>query len=247
MSTTLGLMQAYFFPYLGYYTMIFLCDRYVLFDVSQYTPQSWMNRNRILKPISSKDSWEYITVAIEKCQQNTPSSEVLIKNKEKSLQKILRQIEHYKKYAPYYNEVKEIITNCFINTKTDLLIDLNMESLKAVFIYLDIEFEPFIFSQENIDLPEISYAGQWALEVADYYKADCYLNPPAGKGIFKEEEFEKRGIKLCFMDMPTLEYDCKAYTFEPYLSIVDVLMWNSKDTIKAYLKQKLKDFKARSF
>ena len=46
----LGIMQPYFFPYIGYFSLIANTDLWVVFDTPQYTRKSWMNRNRILHP-----------------------------------------------------------------------------------------------------------------------------------------------------------------------------------------------------
>ncbi len=54
----LGIMQPYFFPYLGHFGLIAACDRWVVFDTCQYTPRSWMNRNRVLHPA---EGWTWAT------------------------------------------------------------------------------------------------------------------------------------------------------------------------------------------
>src|SRR5690606_41900370 len=45
----LGIMQPYFFPYLGYFSLIAATDRWIVFDPVQYIRKGWMNRNRVLK------------------------------------------------------------------------------------------------------------------------------------------------------------------------------------------------------
>ena len=46
----LGIMQPYFFPYLGYVSLIKHCDRFVLLDTVQFMRHGWIERNRVLKP-----------------------------------------------------------------------------------------------------------------------------------------------------------------------------------------------------
>lgn len=46
----LGIMQPYFFPYAGYFSLIDYSDKFVFFDTSQYIKKGWVNRNRILNP-----------------------------------------------------------------------------------------------------------------------------------------------------------------------------------------------------
>ena len=43
-----GIMQPYFMPYLGYFQLLNLVDRFVIYDNIQYTKKGWINRNRII-------------------------------------------------------------------------------------------------------------------------------------------------------------------------------------------------------
>src|SRR5207253_1025450 len=45
---TVGIMQPYLFPYLGYFQLIRESDVFVWLDDVQYTKKGWINRNRIL-------------------------------------------------------------------------------------------------------------------------------------------------------------------------------------------------------
>ena len=44
----LGIMQPYFFPYLGYWQLINAVDKYVVYDDVTYIKGGWINRNNIL-------------------------------------------------------------------------------------------------------------------------------------------------------------------------------------------------------
>ena len=43
-----GIMQPYFFPYLGYWQTMEAVDKYVVFDDVNYIKGGWINRNNIL-------------------------------------------------------------------------------------------------------------------------------------------------------------------------------------------------------
>src|SRR5947209_10412301 len=106
----LGIMQPYFFPYIGYYDIINRTDHWVVFDVAQYAPKSWMNRNRILHPT---DGWQYITAAVRKGTQGRSISEVVLADKNATHRRILGQIEHYrKKRAPFFDAEHDLIDRC---------------------------------------------------------------------------------------------------------------------------------------
>ena len=57
----LGIMQPYFYPYIGYFALIAQCDEWEVFDISQFTRRSWMTRNRILNP---HKPWVYVSAPV---------------------------------------------------------------------------------------------------------------------------------------------------------------------------------------
>ena len=71
----LGIMQAYFFPYLGYFDLINCSDKWIVFDTVQYIRHGWVNRNRILHPT---EGWQYIIVPIRKSKREAVLSSVEI-------------------------------------------------------------------------------------------------------------------------------------------------------------------------
>lgn len=225
----LGIMQPYFFPHLDYFSHIANCDKWVVFDISQYTPRSWMTRNRILHPTRG---WQYVGCDVHGSQSDLISN-VKIVNSVKTKKRLLGQLGHYKKKAPYYNAVISVIEKAFCNISDDFLTTLNIETIKAVCDYLSIHFDPLIASKSNFDLPKITHPGQWALEISMIMQASVYINPPGGRDLFRPEKFAKQKIQLAFTQNSPFKYSCSPYKFESQLSILDVLMWNSPKEIKA--------------
>jgi len=224
-----GIMQPYFFPYFGYFDHISRCDTWVVFDLTQYTPKSWMTRNRIQHP---KRGWQYIVCEVHG-SQNVPISSVRLSDRVKTRNRVLGQLNHYKQHAPYYNAVVDIVERAFDAARSDSLTDIDVSGLSAVCEYLAIPFRPIIASEADFTLPKIMHPGQWALEICTLLGAGTYLNTPGGRELFRPEEFAARGIQLGFTGIPCLVYDCKPYTYEPHLSILDVLMWNSPEEVRA--------------
>lgn len=226
---TAGIMQPYFFPYFGYFDHISRCDIWVVFDLTQYTPCSWITRNRVLRP---DQGWQYILCEVHG-SENIPISSVKLCNRKKTRDKILGKLTHYKKYAPYYKQVVGIINRTFEAARADTITDIDVSGLSAVCDYLSIPFKPLIASEAGFDLPEITHSGQWALEISHLLGAKTYVNTPGGQELFRPDEFAERGIRLGFTGVPRLTYDCKPYAYEPHLSILDVMMWSDPDVIRA--------------
>ena len=228
----LGIMQPYFLPHLGYFDLIYNSDKWIVFDSVQYIRKGWMNRNRILHP---GKKWQYISVPIQKAHRETAIYNIKIKTDAKWQDKIFAQLTHYKKKAPFYSEVTALLEECF-SYEGDSLSGLNKHSLQVVCDYLGISFSPKVFSEMGLEFGKVSGPGDWALRISEALGADVYVNPPGGVDIFDPVAFERRGIEFVFRDITPLEYDCSPYTFVSRLSIVDVLMWNKKEAVLAYVE-----------
>ena len=230
----IGIMQPYFFPYLGYISLIKNTDRFILFDVVQFIRHGWIERNRILK---QNEGWQYISVPLEKYEQKTLIKDARIKNSEDWRQKILAQLVHYKKKSPFYKQTIDVIKNGF-DVTTDSITELDYSTLKSVCDYLEIPFNCSIFSNMNLNIDQVNAPDEWALNICKALDdVDEYWNPPGGIEFFDRSKYEKAGIKLCFQK-PNLKFYSQRRGPENFiegLSIIDVLMFNSPEAVREML------------
>ncbi len=228
----LGLMQPYFFPYLGYFDLIFQTDFWIVFDTAQYTRRDWINRNRVLH---QRSGWQYITVPVAKHRRETPIQDIRIAMNQPWREKILGQLGHYRRRAPFYHEVITLLEGCLWPDESSLA-RLNVRCLAAVCDYLDIPFHPHFFSDMDLELGPIHAPDDWALQIALALGAEEYVNPPGGVGLYDPVKYARAGVKLTIRHLPPLEYACPGYEFIPNLSILDVLMWNEPARVRAHLE-----------
>ncbi len=226
----LAIMQPYFFPYIGYFSLMHYADKFVVFDTPQYDRKGWMNRNRILKP---DDGWQYVRAGVIKPEFKANIKDVFLDKDDGWKDAIIRQIDHYKSKSPYFSEVKRVVKNGILK-KVDTLSELNVNIINVINDYIGINCSISIFSQMNCQF-EVEHAGQWALEISKVVNSDEYINPIGGADIFVEEEFRKEKIKLSFLKHNLPEYDQKRKEFIAGLSIIDVLMFNSVEEINSML------------
>ena len=85
----IGIVQPYFLPYIGYFALINVVDKFVYFDDVQYIKRGWVNRNRI----KVVDKWHYITLPVKKTPFSANINEVYIVEDEKEINKIKKSIE----------------------------------------------------------------------------------------------------------------------------------------------------------
>jgi hypothetical protein len=227
----LGIMQPYFFPYLGYFDVIYKCDQWIVFDTAQYIRHGWVNRNRVLHPSSG---WQYIIAPLQQHHRESPIRDILVREGKDWRERLYGQLVHYRKKAPHYTATADLVRHCLDNDEPSLS-RLNVAILDKVCGYLQIPFRYEFFSEMKLDLGPVDGPGDWALRISEAMGADEYINSPGAKGYLDREKFESAGIKLTFQEFENMTYPCDPYRFEPALSIIDVLMWNSPSAVVRHL------------
>jgi hypothetical protein len=226
----LAIMQPYFFPYLGHFSLIAAADEWIVFDISQYTPRSWMNRNRILHPAGG---WKWITVPLANSSIHIRTEQAEILNPEAALRSILGHLTIYRR-APYYAPVRELVIECFGQDRD--LTSLNVRGLAAVCRYVGLPFRHRVCSALSLDLPHQLGPGDWAPEICTRLGATSYVNPLGGRDLFDPSSFATRGVTLSFLEATPFTYSTPGFTFEPNLSILDALMWSPPEIVLAAIR-----------
>ncbi len=225
-------MQPYFFPYLGYYSLIKSTDKWVVFDTPQYIRKSWINRNRIL---NVNGGIKYLGIAIKSAPRNTPINqiEIIDFNWRKN---IINQLDYYKMVrAPRYDEVICMLEKAF-EVESNNLSEVLINCLKVSCQFMEISFNYDVFSKMNIDSTNVMLPGDWAYVISKNLDAKIYINPYGGIDIFDVNKFKSCGMEIKFLKHNLPVYNQKKLCFEPSLSILDVMMFNNNDKIKEMLQ-----------
>jgi hypothetical protein len=229
----LGVMQPYFFPYLGYFDLIASVDRWIVADTVQHMRHGWVTRNRVLQQASG---WQYILVPVRKHTLQTPIMDIEISGTDWRTT-VRRQLDHYRKRAPGYADTMALVERCLGRPETHLS-RLNTAILEEVCGFLGLPFEFSYLSEMNLQLEPIAGPADWALRISQAVGASEYVNPPGGVALYDPAQFTAHGIRLEIRKMVDFKYDCGCYEFVPNLSIVDVLMWNDRASVRGYLDKR---------
>jgi hypothetical protein len=231
----LGIMQPYFFPYLGYFSLIEATDRWIVFDTPQYIRRGWVNRNRVLT--RGKDEWKYIRIPIVKAPQETPIHQMEVDESEDWRADLLRNLDYYRDHrAPHYEETIEFLSRAVTAEERNLSAVLT-KLLRDTCEYLGMDRKLEVFSQMQLAMGPVAHPGDWALRISEALGAAAYINPPGGREIFEAREFAQRGIDLLFLTPTLPPYDQRRSAFVPGLSIVDALMWNPRSHVLDMVRQ----------
>lgn len=225
-----GIMQPYFFPYIGYFQLIDAVDKFVVFDDVNYIKKGWINRNRVIV----NGSEFLLTLPIEKLSQNKLIKDIYIFEPAQSKNKILQTIEHCYKKAPNFNNAFTIVEELVLSPENNLS-DYLQTIIKGMCKHLEIA-TPFIKSSDINKINELK--GQHKIiDICKTINADVYINAIGGKSIYDEVEFANEGIKLLFIQTKNIKYEQYNNEVIPNLSIIDVLMFNEISEIKNMLKK----------
>lgn len=225
----LAIMQPYFMPYIGYFQLINSVDKFVIYDNIQYTKKGWINRNRILA--NGKD--QLITLPIKKDSDylNVVERE-LSESWDKDKSKMLNVIKASYNKAPYFQETFELISKCLNNPEANLFRFI-YDSIVLINNHLEIK-TPIIISS-TIDADHTLKSQDKVLSLCKEQNADVYINSIGGVELYDKETFKQNNIKLNFIKSNPIQYKQFNNEFVSWLSIIDVLMFNSKEQIKEYL------------
>jgi hypothetical protein len=232
-----GIMQPYLFPYPGHFALIANCDAWVVFDISQFKPKSWMTRNRLGKP---DGSWAWFTAEVRHMPRGSRTCDAVLVDPAATLRRLRGQLRHFRRRAPRWADVDDIVVSTFAGLEPgSRLVDLDVASLTRTCEYLDIGFRPLIASAEEWDLSEVQGPGDWAPVISAIIGADEYLNPVSGSHLFDSGSFARKGIRLSFFTPPKLDYLAGASPAQEGLSILNAMLWLDPDDIKASLSRGL--------
>lgn len=225
-------MQPYLFPYIGYFQLVHAADRFVVYDDVAYIKQGWINRNRIL--INGDAS--FFSVPIKHASSFTSIRDTLIDDDRQHarwVEKLLKTFDNAYRRAPEFARVFPLVEQVF-SRQTTRIADLAVASVKTVAAALELTttFVDTSTTYGNADLK----GEDRVLSICAAEGANVYVNVPGGRELYSRERFDAQNVRLCFVQPRPIEYRQFGAPFVPWLSIVDVLMFNPLETVRRYLE-----------
>lgn len=214
----IAIMQPYFFPYIGYYQLANLVDKFVFYDDVNYIKGGWINRNRI--NVNKQDT--YLSVKTFKASPFKKINDIALDKNEIWRKKLVKKIYFAYKKSKNFDKCFQIIER-ILNFKTEYLSELNKKSIVDICNYLEIETE-FIDTSTVFNNSELK-SQERVINICNQLKATCYVNPIGGQMLYKIEDFGQLDLKFI-----SSTHGCN-------LSIIDILMNNDKSEINQILKE----------
>lgn len=226
----IAIMQPYFFPYIGYFQLVNAVDVFVFYDDVNFIKKGWINRNRILVlnneflftvPLHKQNS--FISI------KNKLINKALYENWKSNFTQTLTR--NYKK-APFFRETYDLIRQV-LGKDCDSISELAVQSVQLVSEYLGITTQ-FKISSEAYQNQTLQKQER-LIDICKQEKATEYFNLIGGKELYDKGDFRKEDIVLHFIQSLPIEYKQFKNPFVPWLSVIDVMMFNDKESISEFL------------
>ncbi|MGB9152479.1 MAG: WbqC family protein [Alphaproteobacteria bacterium] len=227
--TVAAIMQPYFFPYIGYWQMISAADTFVIYDDVNYIKGGWINRNNLLL----KHEPHLFTLSLDQASPFKKINDITIQAASGNRAKILAIVSSAYKKAPHYKRVFPFLESVILNQEPNLALFLHKQ-ICDVCHFLGIQTKIILSSNlaKNNDL-----RGQdKVIEICKNLKAHTYINAIGGTKLYSKADFQAQEINLNFILSQPVPYAQIDAPFVPWLSIIDVMMFNDRQDITRLLK-----------
>lgn len=221
----LAIMQPYFFPYIGYFQLIAAVDQFIVYDNIKYTKKGWITRNRMLQ--NGED-------AIFSLPLKSGSDSLNIYDRELAAdfnrEKLLNQFKGAYRRAPYFEQTFPLMEQIVRHEDANLFRFL-LHSIVSICGHLGIATE--IRGSSEIAIDHELKSQDKVIALCEATGATTYINAIGGMELYSKEIFKERGIELKFIKSRPFEYEQLGNEFVPWLSIIDVMMFNPINAIQA--------------
>lgn len=225
-------MQPYFLPYIGYFQLINSVDKFIVVDNVQYIKGGWINRNRLLINNTARK----FTLSLKKGSRTLRINERYLSDEfEEENKNLLKTIDMNYANAPYISEVIPLISEILNYDHKVNIGEFNYNSLQKICRYINIT-TPLIMASD-VDKDNQLKGQDMVIDKVKRFNCDIYINAIGGRELYSKKDFKEKSIDLYFIKTNNIKYKQFKNEFIPNLSIIDVLMFNSKEQVKELLNQ----------
>jgi len=218
--------QPYFLPYLPYWQLIHVADRFLIGDDFAYMMGSWIPRNRIL--VQGRPFYFRMEIRHASCHRlisETELAPIRIGDKLKTL-----EMAYHK--APFFDEGYTLAARILQYPERNLAAFLDF-SIREICAYLGISTE----IGHTSDLPgnAVFRREERIYDFCHRLGADRYVNAIGGTALYHKEAFARQGIRLFFLQSRLAPYPQFGGPFVEKLSVIDAIMFNSRERLHEML------------
>jgi hypothetical protein len=191
-SKTVAVMQPYFFPYGGYFSLMRAVDHFVLFDCVQFPRRGWVHRNRVPGP-AGKEEW--LTLPLARQPRETIIRDLRFADDAEA--RLRERLRRYDWLSAAGGEagmpVRELLSGPLPKPVKFLASSLRLAAgqlgLEPEFSFSsDLRLDPALRGEDRV------------IAAAKAVGGSCYVNTPGGRELYAAEAFGRHGLKLSFLN-----------------------------------------------
>jgi hypothetical protein len=227
---TIAIMQPYFLPYIGYFQLLAAVDKFIVLDDVNYINRGWVNRNRLLL----NGATHTFTVPLRGASQNRLICDIELVSEQNWRDKLMRTFQQAYGQAPCYATISALLER-LVNYTSARLDEFLLNSLREIVHYLSLEVK--IVSTSRVYNNAYLKGQERILDICRQERADIYINPIGGVDLYDRARFLEEDIKLYFLRSRPVSYSQGKGEHVPWLSILDVLMFNEPPAVRKLLAE----------
>jgi hypothetical protein len=214
--------QPQYLPWIGYFDKIDRADVFIVLDNVQYKKNEWQNRNRI----RTSQGWQWITVPV---LYKYPDKINIVKVnntvdwRRKHVNALVSNYSRAGYFKTYFDFFEETFSHDW-----EYLADINIRVIQYLNNALGINKEIILASK----LSASEEPNERLIDICRHVQADTYLSGKDGAKYMNLEKFAQANIKVLFQDFHHPVYSQLYPTFEPFMSVIDILFNHGPQSLK---------------
>lgn len=204
-SNSIAIMQPYFFPYGGYFSLAAAADTFVFYDDVNFIKRGWINRNILCNNIA-------MTVPLQKASINKKINQIKVMEDQTWRRKLLNSLTHCYRKEPFF-EATYTLVESVVQAEHSSIADMAIDSIIKTCKHLSLNCQWEVASKQYNHTDQ--HKGQERLQIISKEKKCLhYYNLAGGKDLYLKEDFSNNGITLEFISNKEMKK----------ISIIDYLM-----------------------
>jgi hypothetical protein len=219
--------QPMYFPWLGLFEQIHLCDQYVNYDDVQFSKGSFTNRVQIKTEAGTR----WLTVPLQNHSLGASIDQTEIDQKSDWRSEHCRILKSSYSKSPYFRDMMRIVEGVF-DQRFSSVGEISWHSMQACTNYYGIYKNKVFHQIKELNVPGSS--SQRVLDVVIKLNGSSYLTGHGAKNYLDHERFEKAGINVEYIRYKMAQYPQAFGSFNPYVSLLDLIANTGPEGIKYF-------------
>ena len=212
--TVVAIHQPQFLPWLGYFDKLDRSDLFCLLDTVQYKKNEFQNRNKI----KTSQGWQWLTVPVTyRFPQRIFEVGVnpTVDWQRKHLQALKTNYSKAPFFESYYTSFEK-----FCQESYEMIVDVNVASIELLMELLGLERKLVLASSLQVDTEDPTLR---LVQICQTLGGAAYLSGKDGANYMDVDMFASHEIEVLFQDFKHPQYPQCFGSFEPNMSVVDLL------------------------